>query len=80
MVVNLYDFATTTSADLQRGYGGMLVGDPTFWLGREADFGGPEAVDPEPSRGNPLLGALPGSTIIDAASEPEGCNRCLLLE
>ena len=53
MVVNLYDFATTTSADLQRGYGGMLVGDPTFWLGGEADFGEPEAVDPEPSRGNP---------------------------
>jgi len=71
MVLNLYDFATTTSADLQRGYGGMLVGLPTFWLG-EADFGGPEAVDPEPSRGRPPLDTIPGITDSD---EAEGCNR-----
>jgi hypothetical protein len=37
----LYDFATTTSADLQRGYGGMLV-DLLTWGSR---LRRPEAVD-----------------------------------
>jgi hypothetical protein len=62
MVLNLYDFATTTSADLQRGYGGMLVGLLT-WGSR---LRRPEAVDLNLPGATPI-GTIPGITDSDEA-------------